>query len=348
MRFGTFHLIGSPELAPAEQRFSETLEQIGLADELGFDYAWIAEHHFSNYGYSVNPLLLIAKASAFARRLRFGQAVLVTPFWHPLRLAEDIALTDILTDGRLDVGLGRGYQHMEFEGFDLRIEDSRETFLEQLELMKKAWGEDDFTFEGRHFRVPTPITVLPRPLQQPSPPIWIAAQSGQSLDWTAEQGYHVMMTGGGQTSREQLAEWCRRFVERRAEAGHPDRETRVGVLRFVYVAETEDEARAAVWQTRWQRRLAEHLRLGDQRIAAGRNDPYPFDGEVGEEEWWDRLVYGTPERCIAQLHRDAEMGVTDALGWFDLGGIDGARVLQSMRLFAREVMPALAETPAAV
>src|SRR5215207_10009551 len=143
MRFGTFHLIGSPELAPAERRFGETLEQIALADELGFDYAWIAEHHFSNYGYSVNPLLLIAKASAFARRVRFGQAILVTPFWHPLRLAEDVALTDILTEGRLDLGLGRGYQGMEFKGLDVSLEESRAIFLEQLELMKKAWTEDD-------------------------------------------------------------------------------------------------------------------------------------------------------------------------------------------------------------
>src|SRR5919108_6257040 len=107
MRFGTFHLIGSPDMAPAAQRFDDTLRQIELADSLGLDMAWIAEHHFSNYGYSANPLLLIARACASAPRLRFGQAVLVTPFWHPLRLAEDIAITDLLTGGRLEIGLGR-------------------------------------------------------------------------------------------------------------------------------------------------------------------------------------------------------------------------------------------------
>jgi alkanesulfonate monooxygenase SsuD/methylene tetrahydromethanopterin reductase-like flavin-dependent oxidoreductase (luciferase family) len=347
MRFGTFHLIGAPDLEPASRRVEETLEQITLADELGFDHAWVAEHHVSNYGYSVNPLLLIARASAFAKRLRFGQAVLVTPFWHPLRLAEDVALTDILTGGRLDLGLGRGYQHMEFRGFDLAIEDSRDAFLEQVEVMRKAWGEDDFTIHGRHFRVPHPITVLPRPIQEPHPPIWIAAQSTQSIDWAAEQGYRVMMTGGGATTWEQLGEWCGRFAERRAGAGHSEAERRVGVLRFVHVAESEAEAREAVWQTRWQRRLAEHLRRGDERIRAGRNDPYPFDGEANEEEWWDRLVYGTPDRCIAQLRRDAELGVTDAMGWFDVGGLSGEQVLRSMRLFATEVRPAVAEVTVA-
>src|SRR3954447_15722502 len=141
MRFGTFHLIGAPAMQPAEQRIAETVDQIVLADQLGLHTAWVAEHHFSNYGYATNPLLIIAKAAGLARWIRFGQAIIVTPFWHPLRLAEDIALTDVLTDGRLDVGIGRGYQKMEFDGFDLKLEDSRATFLEQVEIMKKAWTE---------------------------------------------------------------------------------------------------------------------------------------------------------------------------------------------------------------
>jgi alkanesulfonate monooxygenase SsuD/methylene tetrahydromethanopterin reductase-like flavin-dependent oxidoreductase (luciferase family) len=189
MQFGTFHLVGSPEMAPPAERFKETIEQVALADELGFDYAWIAEHHFSNYGYSVNPLILIARLAPVAPRLRFGQAVIVTPFWHPIRLAEDIALTDHLTDGRLDLGLGRGYQPMEFRGLGLESEESRSMFLEQLELMRKAWSEDDFTHDGRYWQLREPLTVLPRPLQQPHPPIWMAIQSLPTLDWVASQGF---------------------------------------------------------------------------------------------------------------------------------------------------------------
>lgn len=343
MRFGTFHLLGSPDMGPAKRRFDETLEQITLADEVGFDYAWVAEHHFSNYGYSTNPLLVIAKASAFAKRVRFGQSVLVTPLWDPLRLAEDIAVTDILTDARLDVGMGRGYQHMEFRGFDIPLEESRSRFVEQIDLMRLAWTRDDFTFDGQHYRVPTPITVLPRPLQEPHPPIWIAAQSQPSLEWAAEQGHRVLMTGGSSTTPEQVVAWLARYNAIWTGAGRPADQARVGLLRFVYVADSEAEAREAVWQTRWQRRVASHLRLGDERIAAGRNEPYPFAGELDEESWWDRLVYGTPDRCIAQLRRDADLGITDALGWFDIGGLGGEKVLRSMRLFATEVMPALSE-----
>src|SRR6185503_7838258 len=135
----------------------DTLAHISLADALGFDVVWVAEHHFSNYGYSANPLLLIARAAASAPRVRFGQAVLVSPFWHPIRLAEDIAIADLLCDGRLEVGLGRGYQPIEFHGFDTSQAASRAIFEEQFELLRLAWTEDDFTYAGQHFRIDRPI-----------------------------------------------------------------------------------------------------------------------------------------------------------------------------------------------
>lgn len=343
MRFGTFHLIGSPEMVPAERRFAETMEQIVLADELGLDYVWVAEHHFSNYGYSANPLLVIAKASAVAKRVRFGQSVIVAPFWDPLRLAEDIAVTDILTDGRLDVGLGRGYQHMEFEGFGIPIEESRSRFVEQIDLMQAAWTRDDLTFQGQHYQVEKPLTVLPRPIQVPHPPLWIAAQSRPSLDWAAEQGHRVLMTGGSSTTPQELVEWRDGYIKTWKAKGRSEADVRIGLLRFIYVAESEAEAREAVWQTRWQRRVAAHLRLGDEQIMGGRNKATPFAEELDEEAWWDRLVYGTPDQCIAKLRRDADLGMTDLLGWFDVGGLEGPKVARSMQLFAREVLPALAE-----
>src|SRR6266496_1811442 len=199
MRFGTFNLIGAPNMESGEQRVNDTLAQIVLADELGFHVANIAEHHFSNYGYAVNPLLIIARAAGVAKRIRFGQAVIVTPFWHPIRLAEDIALTDILTGGRLEIGLGRGYQKMEFDSLGLDMDAGRPLFLEQLEVMQKAWTEDDFTHAGQFYKIERPTTVLPRPIQQPHPQIWIACQSDSTVDWTADQGYFPLFSGGSAT-----------------------------------------------------------------------------------------------------------------------------------------------------
>ncbi|MCA1646365.1 MAG: LLM class flavin-dependent oxidoreductase [Chloroflexi bacterium] len=342
MRVGTFHLVGSPSMAPAKQRFAETLAHIELADELGFDTVWVAEHHFSNYGYSANPLLLIARASAGAPRVRFGQAVLVTPFWHPLRLAEDIAITDLLTQGRLEIGFGRGYQPFEFRGLRVDLDQSRALFEEQFEVMRLAWTADDFTFGGQHFPVTHPITVLPRPLQQPHPPIWMAAQSQTSIDWAADHGCDVIVSGAG-TDWDQLRAWIDRFRARRVAApDDPSRAPRVGILRHVFVAETEAEAREALWQSRWQRGLAERLRLGQEQIKGGRNSLDGFVHSISEDAWWERIIYGTPEWCIAQMRRQAEAGVTDVLGWFDIGGLPAESVQRSMRLFAAEVVPALA------
>jgi alkanesulfonate monooxygenase SsuD/methylene tetrahydromethanopterin reductase-like flavin-dependent oxidoreductase (luciferase family) len=181
--------------------------------------------------------------------------------------------------------------------------------------------------------------VLPRPLQQPYPPLWLAVQSETSLDWAADQGCDVLLTGGG-TDWELLGVWIKRFLARTRTSA-----PRVGVLRHVLVTETEQEARDAFWQSRWQRAVATQLRLGQEQIRGGRNDLSGYVDEVSEETWWDRIVYGTPERCVAQLRRQADQGVTDFLAWFDIGGIPAEQVQRSMRLFAREVMPAL--TPAA-
>jgi alkanesulfonate monooxygenase SsuD/methylene tetrahydromethanopterin reductase-like flavin-dependent oxidoreductase (luciferase family) len=346
MRFGTFHLIGAPEMQPGEQRIRETVEQIVLAERLGLHQAWVAEHHFSNYGYATNPLLVIAKAAGLTQRIRFGQAVIVTPFWHPLRLAEDIALTDILTDGRLDIGLGRGYQKMETDAFELKLEESRALFLEQLAIMKKAWTEDDFTYQGQFFTVPRPITMLPKPIQKPHPQIWIACQSEQTIDWTAQQGYYPIFSGS--SGGTQIFGWRRRFEEQWRAAGHAPASPPAAVQRFVYVCDNEQEAREALRWPRWLRRLAGHLRAADERIVAGRNEEYPVPNEPSEDELWDRVVYGPPERCIAQLRRDAEMGFTDFIGWFDVGGLTAETVKRSMRRFAEEVIPAVAATGSGV
>lgn len=335
MRFGTFHLMGSPEMAPAEQRYEETLDQIVLAEQVGFDSVWIAEHHFSNYGYSTNPFLTIAAASRITSRVRFGQAVIVTPFWHPLRLAEDVAAADILTRGRLELGIGRGYQPLEFRGLEVPFEASRSLFQEAVELMKKAWSETDFTFEGKHYQVASPLTVFPRPLQKPHPPIWVAVQREASLEWALEHGCSVLLSGNATTGGD-IGAWSARFHEARRDG------MRLGILRHVYVTDTDEQARQAMWQSRWQIRVANHLRRDDHEITAGRNDARPVPDEVDDDAWFDRLVYGTPERCIAQLRRDADMGATDLLGWFDIGGLPGDEVLRSMRRFATEVMPALA------
>src|SRR5205085_1984862 len=145
----------------------------------------------------------------------------------------------------------------EFNAFDIPLADSRSIFLEQLDLMQRAWTENDFTFQGEHYRVPSPTTVLPKPLQQPHPPIWVATTSLSTLDWIAQVGYHALLPGNI-LSWDELGAWRDRLDVGRAAAGHGEA-ARLGALRHVFCTETEEEARAAVWQTRWQRRISYHL-----------------------------------------------------------------------------------------
>ena len=186
-------------MEPGVDVYRYTMDQIRLADDAGFETSWFAEHHFSNYGLCPNPFLPIVKAAAITERIRFGQAITVLPIWHPVRLVEDINVTDILCEGRLNVGFGRGYQPAEFAALGVDIEDSKSMFDEAVELMTKAWTEEDFTFAGEHWQVPDPLTILPKPVQAPHPPLFIAASSPTTFVKAAEEGYGVLSSGAGLT-----------------------------------------------------------------------------------------------------------------------------------------------------
>ena len=189
MKFGAFFLLHSPDVQPSHVVYKRALDEMAYADALGFDSVWIAEHHFSNYGYSPNPLLLAVKAAAVTTRVRVGTAVLVLPFWHPLRLAEDVAMADVLTEGRLDVGIARGYQHYEFNRFGLDITHNRELSEETLQVLLKALNSIGITFEGDHYHIPE-TTTFPRSLQQPHPPLWLAASTQESFVSAVKHGFN--------------------------------------------------------------------------------------------------------------------------------------------------------------
>jgi alkanesulfonate monooxygenase SsuD/methylene tetrahydromethanopterin reductase-like flavin-dependent oxidoreductase (luciferase family) len=204
MKFGAFFLSGSPDSEDPTQVFDRLSTYMTSAESLGFDSLWFAEHHFSNYGYIPNPLLMATKAASLTDGIRIGTAVLVLPFWNPLRVAEDIALTDHLTDGRLEVGVARGYQPFEFKRFGLTIDDARERTDETLEILLKALTQQTFTWQGDYFDIPE-TTILPAPKQQPTPPIWLAAHTQESFEIAARFGLNAFTTNSGRTI-ETLAE----------------------------------------------------------------------------------------------------------------------------------------------
>lgn len=145
-------LLSYPENTSQRQVYRDAIEQIRAAEDLGFDAVWLAEHHFSHYGICGTILGLASHVAGITRRVRIGTAVVVLPFWNPLVVAEEAAMVDQLSDGRLDLGVGRGYQWNEYRGFNLAMDESRERFEESLEILKRAWTQDRLTFEGKHFQ----------------------------------------------------------------------------------------------------------------------------------------------------------------------------------------------------
>jgi alkanesulfonate monooxygenase SsuD/methylene tetrahydromethanopterin reductase-like flavin-dependent oxidoreductase (luciferase family) len=278
------------------------------------------------------------RAARETRRVRLGTAVLVLPFWHPLRVAEDIAMADQLTDGRLDVGVARGYQPYEFARFGVPIEESRDRTDETLEVLLRALTEEGFTYEGRHYIIPE-TTIFPRPLQQPRPPVWLAAHTRESFDIAVRLGLNAITTNSGRPI-EVLEEGWASFVAAR-EAHGVRGPTEFAVQQQLCVTPTDDEARSRMEHFRYAFRQVARLRGGTERVEKGYSRPDPVEGEPSLDEFFEqRTLSGSPATVRAKIARYQEVcGITALNCTFQLGGMTPEQVTGSMRLFAEEVMP---------
>ena len=339
MDIGTFLLMQSPSGRSSEEIYARGIEQAQAAETLGFRNAWLGEHHFSTYGYLSRPLQLASYIAAKTTRLRVGTAVIVVPLHHPLLIAEEIAMLDILSNGRADVGLGRGYQRYEFERLGLKLDTEGKRWDESLDIILKAFEGKPFSYEGTLFKFPE-TAIYPKPVQKPRPPIWITAQSQYSIEAAAKRGLNVL-TGGFGVPIERLAEFGQFFNKVVAET-KPATKPLVGVQRAVYVTKDAADARQAAEEARWNMRVTLSLRNNYERVENGNAVPVPGKTEPTIDELLDRyLIVGTPDTCIRQIKRVQELvGISHFNCSFWFGDMEQARILRSMELFSREVMPA--------
>src|SRR5437762_1464341 len=242
IHFGTFLLMQSPSAQSSEEMYARAIDHAQLAEDLGFRNIWLAEHHFSTYGYVGRPVQLATYIAAKTMRIRVGTAVIVVPLHHPLMIAEEIAMLDVLSNGRADIGLGRGYQYYEFERLGLDLDSARSRWDESIDIILKALEGKPFSYEGAHYQIPD-TTVFPQPVQRPHPPIWVTAQSPESVAATVRRGFHLL-TGGFGVPVERMAEF-RRLFDRLVSEVQPAEMPEVGVQRAVYVTDSDADARAA-------------------------------------------------------------------------------------------------------
>jgi alkanesulfonate monooxygenase SsuD/methylene tetrahydromethanopterin reductase-like flavin-dependent oxidoreductase (luciferase family) len=353
MKFGLFYLFSDFGNISQDQLFREVLEEIEYAEELGFDSVWLPEHHFAIYGMLGNPMVLAAAIARATRRIQIGTAIMVLPFQHPLRLAEDAALVDVLSEGRLLLGLGRGYQPLEFHGFGVSQHTSRAMFFEAFEIVKRALSGEKFAYDGEFWKIQEPTEIYPKPIQKPHPPLYLAAISPSTYDIAARKGVSLLRSPQF-TNLGTVAEAYAGYRQKMQEYGHdPDALDQPLSVR-TFVAPTDEEAKAETKHVVWFYHLLATLLPGapGRPLPSSGYDSYPRDpamlSRITVEDVWERgTCFGSPERVTELMKRYMrETGTTSFMTQMRIGGLEHKKVLRSMELFAREVMPALREEEA--
>ena len=336
MKFGVFYQMPCSAHQSPAVRYRDTIAQCQLADELGFDSAWLAELHF-NPRFSVMPAPLMV-ASAIAQttsRIRIGTAVHLMPLHHPIRLAEEAATLDVMSGGRSIFGIGRGSIPTHFEGYGIDREEARDRFLEGLEMVLGMWTNDKFSYQGKFYQVED-LAIAPKPLQEPHPPVFIASNSADTFGIVGNLGYNILVAPTIVTAQGAI-DGLASYRKELAEAGHDESERCVFVTVHVNVSNSEVEARKGFETT-----INNYLgTLRDMASSArGSSRAQSLDYETVLEEF---AAVGTPEQVTDKLIRFREMYNPQGLiCWFNTGGLLAhAQVESSMRLFAAEVMPHL-------
>lgn len=322
-----------PRAERIHQLWEEVVAEAELAEEVGFDSCLFSEHHQQADGYFPNPLLAAGLVGARTKRLRVGTCVLLAPLYHPSHVAEDAALIDIATGGRLILGVGVGYQPVDFEAFGLSIADRAGRSEESIEIIRRAWTEERFSFEGKHFQL-RDLSISPKPLQKPRPPIWMAAWTKIGLRRAAR------IADGWLADPVQSLPVIKGFAEiYRAECAKQAKKPYVALMRDVWVSDTLAKAKAESDPIMFTHRFY-------WRNQAYVPDAY-LEGVTEESQWTferavkDRFVVGSPEACREELARWQEAIRPDywVLRMRHPGGPDHERVRQAIRLFGEKVIP---------
>jgi alkanesulfonate monooxygenase SsuD/methylene tetrahydromethanopterin reductase-like flavin-dependent oxidoreductase (luciferase family) len=350
MRFGTYYFLQAPPALSHPEVVYREIEQMVWTEELGFDSIWLTEHHFIEYGLSVSPAVLATAAAMRTQRVRIGLAAAILPFHDPIRLAEELAMVDILSGGRLDVGVGRGNRPVEFEGYRIPQIESRERFDETLAILIRAWTAERFSFEGRHFTIPE-VRVIPKPLQQPHPPLYVVCVSPDTIEATALRGL-PMLNSILRGPVDQLVAQRDAYVKACKKAGRTDAETaallgRWGVSRHIYVAASDAQARAEareaeMWYQDALRRflVPDHIERVHPLLQPGFRALAERFGRISWEQLVaETLAVGSPDTVADKIAEMQRLGVGEVLCWMNFGGLPQVHVRRSMELFAREVMP---------
>ncbi|MGH7917600.1 MAG: LLM class flavin-dependent oxidoreductase [Candidatus Binataceae bacterium] len=347
MKFDIFYQLPAAASQAPSQRYRELIEEVAEADRLGFDTVWLAEIHFvPRFCVLPVPMMLLAAIAERTTRIRLGQAVNLVPLHHPMRLAEEAATLDVISGGRLAFGAGRGGFPVNYNGFGVDIHQSREIFQEALEFVTQAWTRERLTFHGRYFNVDD-IEVAPKPLQQPHPPIRIAANTPDTFKFAGANAYPIF-AGGPVNPINVIGERLKHYTDALAESGKQLPEDWFASLMLAYTGHDRASVRAIVEPSvrNYFNTLSDIIRPETLGAAAVEFEKIRTRMRAMTYETVDSLmgIFGDPEYCAERIAELRErIGFTRLVCWFEVGGLSGHQnLLAAMRLFAERVMPRFA------
>jgi probable F420-dependent oxidoreductase len=311
--------------------YKEALEEVTRAEELGFDSVWMEEHHSVTNHYWPSPLPVLAGFATRTSRMMLGTDILVAAFYHPVRLAEDVALLDVMSSGRMTLGIAIGYKPDEFTLYGVDLEKRGARFEEQLAIMKGLWTQERVQFKGRYYTVDGRLE--PKPLTRPHPPVWIGGWGDLTLKRAATLADNWIP--GPTADLQRLLRGKQQFLDNRKAAGRTEAITDWPLTRDVIIADTDRRARELA---------EEHIMVAYRKEYAG-GFRHPFiDASVAtdlDRLMADRFVIGDPEQCVRQIRRFVEQyGMTHLICRTFFPGMAHAHIMRALELIAREVMPA--------
>jgi alkanesulfonate monooxygenase SsuD/methylene tetrahydromethanopterin reductase-like flavin-dependent oxidoreductase (luciferase family) len=290
MKFGVLQFFSWSRRIPLETVYQRAFDRIAIMDEGGYDAVWLAEHHFNTYSICPSVTMMGTHVAARTKNLRIGTAVTLAAFYHPLRLAEDLALLDHFSGGRLNWGAGRGFDPTEFRAFNVPVQESSDRFRECVEIVQAAWTQPKVNFEGKFWQFEN-IEVLPKPLQAPHPPVWLAATSPESIERAAAKGYTILMDP--HSSHADIAKKHAAYRQALVDHGFEFGQREIPIARLLAIAPTAEQAREVA-------RSGAEWTVGSyaKGNAPTAGDETPVDRYVNNV-----IVHGTPEMVVDQLQR---------------------------------------------
>ena len=346
MKFALFILASWLEKdASAQSRiYDEALEQVEYAEELGFDSVWVAEHHSSRYGIFPSLMPILTYMAARTKKIRIGAGVSVLPFHNPIRLAEEAAMLDVMSKGRLDFGVGRGSADYEYGNFKVDFDSRDERTREALDIILGLWTTPEFSYDGKFHQIEN-LTIAPTTLQQPYPPVFLAvSRTPASIDMAVDRDLPILTTFS--TPEAPNLALFELYAERCAAAGKPHNLDQSPFFRFVHVAEDEKVAReyprdALTWCRDiggYRRTITQGDEINwdlDDWVRTRKETPASFESEAETTTY-----FGTPDQCVGwirNLEQNHNVGYFGASMSF--GSMGHTEVMKSMELFGKEVMP---------